>query len=444
MSVLSRTLRQVLGAINEPRRFRRHLFVVVAIALIVRLGVLVLFWPKWEWNGGVPSDQWNELTMSLVDNHTIGFLSSPSDPSVMRGPIFPLLEAPLYFVFGERYSAWSISLLLIDTLTCFLLMVTARRLWGNRTAILAGLFYAVNLPVVYYTAKIMQVTSILPMVVLWLYLFTLWEKTYFCKWLPWALGVLSGLMILDKTVYLPVPFLSSAVLLWTRRHEIRKAFHLVPVALYLLITLCVVAPWTIRNYIVTKGTIVPVQNLFWEAFVQDVLFYDLDAKIGLDRPDGEVMKYILPKEDAILIASGLSPNPPQVGRAKWEVQREIAFRKACTVWIKEDPVKILKIKVANIWNFWVRTENWRKTRLFILMQVIYLGAAVTGAFILLRYHQLGRLKYGVSLIFVLWAEHCSVYAIGRYSLDLVPILALLFGFGVEIWAKQRQLSEEGQ
>jgi hypothetical protein len=37
---------------------------------------------------------------------------------------------------------------------------------------------------------------------------------------------------------------------------------------------------------------------------------------------------------------------------------------------------------------------------------------------------------------VLWSEHCLVFAWGRFSLDLVPVLGLLFGLGIDAWMKQ--------
>src|SRR5437867_9341362 len=140
----------------------------------------------------------------------------------------------------------------------------------------------------------MQVTSIMPMVVIWLYLLCLWEKTYFNKWLPWVLGFVSGLMILNKTVYLPVPFVCSAVLLWIKRAEIHKIGHVTPIAAFLVTGVAVVAPWTYRNYLVTNGSIVPVQNMFWELVVQDVLYYDLDA----NRSDGDLLRYWIEKANA--------------------------------------------------------------------------------------------------------------------------------------------------
>lgn len=419
---------QIRQILEDPRRFRFNVLIVLGIAVLVRLAVAAAFWHSWGWHHGEIPDSWNKLTINLVDNGTFGFV--PGQSTITRGPVFPLVEVPLYLAFGEKYAGWCISLLLLDTLTSFLVMTLFRKLWGNLPALLAGLFYAVNLPIVYYTAKISQLTSILPFVALFMYLFSSWEHAYSCRWRPWALGLVSGLMILNKTVYLPIPIACSALLVWSKRHELKRGPLLLPVALYLVVTAAVVAPWTARNYVLTGGKLVPVQSLFWELNVQDVLYYDLTQERTLDRSEGMTLDYFIEQERQMLVSNGVSPDCPKyMSCAKWEYAREQAFRAVYLKWLRQDPGKFLHVKVENLWNFWVRAENWQKTRLLILMQVPYLGAVMASLVILLHRRQLHRVKFGLVLVLVLWAEHFFVFAWGRFSLDLVPILGLIFGLG---------------
>ena len=418
---------------DDPHRFRRQMIIVLGVALGVRLIVAAAFWPSWGWHHKQIPDAWNKLAINLVDNGTFGFVAGQS--TIARGPIFPLVEVPLYLAFGERYAAWCISLLLLDVFTCFLIITLFRKLYGNLPALIAGFFYAVNLPIVFYTAKVSQVTSILPFVALYLYLFTSWEKAYSCRWRPWVLGLVSGLMILNKTVYLPIPIVCSALLIWSKRLEFKRVSQLLPIATYLLVTAAVVAPWTMRNYVVTGGKLVPVQSLFWELNVQDVLYFDLTKEEGLNRPEGKTLEYFIEQEDRMLVANGVSPDyPKSMSYPKWEYAREQAFRAVYLKWIRQNPGKILRVKVENLWNFWVRAENWHKTLLLILMQVPFLGAVSASLVILLHKRQLHQVKYGLIIILVLWIEHCVVFAWGRFSLDLVPILGLIFGLGISVWA----------
>ena len=419
--------------LEDPRRFRHHVIIVLCIAVLVRVVVVAAFWHSWGWHNGDIPDSWNKLAINLVDNGTFGF--APGQSTCGRGPIFPLVEVPLYLVFGEKYAGWCISLLLLDTLTCFLVIYLFRKLWGNLPALLAGLFYAVNLPIIYYTAKISQVTSILPFVALFMYLFSSWEYNYSSRWRPWVLGLVSGLMILNKTVYLPMPIVCSALLIWSKRHELKRSAQLLPVAVYLVVTAAVVAPWTVRNYFVTGGRLVPVQSMFWELNVQDVLYYDLTKDGGLDRPEGRTLDYFIEQERQMLISNGVSPNRPNsMSQAKWEYAREQAFRAVSLKWLRQDPGKILHVKVENFWNFWVRAEDWQKTRLMIMMQVPFLVAVLASLCALFYRRQLHLVKFGLVIVLMLWAEHILVFAWGRFSLDLVPILGLIFGLGAAAMA----------
>ena len=155
-----------------------------------------------------------------------------------------------------------------------------------------------------------------------------------------------------------------ALLVWSKRLELKRGPQFLPVALYLVVTAAVVAPWTVRNYVLTGGKLVPVQSMFWELNVQDVLYYDLTKERGLDRPEGMTLDYFIEQQRQMLVANGVSPDYPKyMSRAKWDYAREKAFRAVYLKWLRQDPGKILRVKVENLWNFWVRAENWQKTRL---------------------------------------------------------------------------------
>lgn len=430
-----------LGRLDDPIRFARNQIWVMAVVVLAHALVLLAFWEDWDWQHGGTTDQWDDLCFNLVDTHTLGF--HPSQPTVMRGPLFPVMEAPLYLAFGKNYVAWSVCLLLLNIFTTYLLIATVRSLWGARTALLAGLVYGLNLAIIYYTAKVSQVTSVLPLVVLWLYLMTRWEQSFASRWLPWVLGLVTGLMFLNKTVYLPVPIFSAMLLVWLRRKQIRSLAQLAPVAVYFAATALVVAPWTCRNFVVTKGKFIPVQNMFWELLVQDVLYYELDETDDQDRPDGKLQDYFRAKQDAILVAHGVPPEaPPGAERPVWEVRKEAAYRAGALELMRSDLPRLAKIKVSNLWHFWVRAENSRKTRLFIAMQAGPLLAGLAGLWLLIRHRQIDRAKFALILIAVLWGEHCIVWGWGRLSLDLMPAFSLVFGLGITAWIESRAASDD--
>jgi 4-amino-4-deoxy-L-arabinose transferase-like glycosyltransferase len=427
-------LKTAFRRMDEAGLFGRFAAGVVALALITRLGVLLCFWRTWIWHTGHVQDSWNELAINWVTHGTFGF--QPDVPTIQRGPLFPLLEIPLFLLFGENYAGWSIALIVFDTATCLLLVLLARQLWGNRAALLAGLFYSVHLPTIYYGAMIQQFTSALPLVFLWFYLFSSWDLGSTKKWIPWALGLVSGLLILNKTVYLPVTVVSLVGIVWLKRKEPQFKTILRQASIVLLTAALVVAPWTYRNYVVTKGALVPVQALFWELVWQKDVISDLDATEGAHRSDGRTLEYILSRRaeliDRVEDTSAVKLTGPQK-----ELYEERVFRDQVIEWFRSKPTHFLKNVTSNIWGFWVGAENLRKTLLMLSMQVVFLGAALLGFGLTIRYRQLLKIRLGLLLILTLWAQYSLVLGWGRFSLDTVPVLALFFGIGIDQWMKQR-------
>jgi 4-amino-4-deoxy-L-arabinose transferase-like glycosyltransferase len=427
-------LKMAFLKMNDARLFDRFAVVIVLLALIVRFGVLLYFWPTWVWRTGHVRDDWPDLAINWVTHGTFGF--KPDEPTVLRGPIFPLLEIPLYLLFGNNYAAWSIALLLFDTGTCLLLVLLARQLWGNRAALLAGLFYAVHLPIIYYTAHIEQFTSGLPLVFLWFYLFSSWDLGSPKKWIPWALGLVSGVLMLNKIVYLPVTLASLVGIIWLKRKAPQFKTILRQASIVLCTAVIVVAPWTYRNYVVTEGAFVPVQAFFWQNVWQAYVLSDLDATEGANRPDDRNLQYMLSRRaelfDRVEGASGVKLTGP-----KRDLYDERVFRDQVLEWFRSKPTQFLKNVGGSIWGFWVRAENLRKTLLMLSMQVVLLGAALLGLGLTIRYRQLFKIRFGLLLVVTLWAEYSLVLGWGRYSLDTVPVLAVVFGTGIDAWMKRK-------
>ncbi len=419
--------------LRQPHRFRQNLLIVLGIAIAVRIVILLVFWSDWIWQNGVVHDNWDLLAINLLDSSTFGF--EPGEPTIIRAPLFPLFEIPLYFLFGQNYLLWSLALCLFDVLGCGLLVVLGRKLWGERAALLAGLFWAVQLPLTYYAVRIEQFVIALPLVFLWLYFYCRLDREPEKKALAWALGLVCGLLILNKSVYLPAPVLAAGMLLFSGRGRTALTTRLSNAGIVLLVSVVLVAPWTYRNYQVTGGRLIPVQSLFAYQFFLDVHWDELDAAEGTERPPMRHWQEVYKRQVAFL-----AENQSEAGRltgVEQELREEDICREQLLPWIKNNPAVLLSKTLKNGWQFWFGAENANKTRLFLLMQSVYLVLTVIAIFMLLKHRKLAALGSGLLLILALWAEHALVYAMGRHSLDLVPILAMLTGLGLDTWLTQR-------
>src|SRR5262245_51323701 len=83
-------LKMTLIQMNDAKLFGRFTAIIVTLALIVRLGMLLCFWPTWIWHTAHVQDSWNDLAINWVTHGTFGF--NPDEPTIARGPVFPLLE----------------------------------------------------------------------------------------------------------------------------------------------------------------------------------------------------------------------------------------------------------------------------------------------------------------------------------------------------------------
>ena len=420
---------------EHPQCFARMATFVAAVALTTRLVMFISFWPAWIWQSGQIQDDWNKLAINWVVWGTFGF--TPDEPTIQRGPMFPLLEVPLYLTFGEHYAAWSIALLLFDTGTGVLLMMLGRKLWGDRAALLAGLFHAVHLPVIYYTAGINQFTTVLPLVFIWFYLISAWDLGTSRTRHYVALGLVAGMLILSKVVYLPVVIGSAGALGWLHRKQPDAGVALRRLCVALLIAATVVAPWTYRNYLVTDGRFIPVQSLFWEAVWQKFVILELDAREGWNRPAGRTLEYILARQKDLMQRLGKQKTPTLRGPQR-ELYYETAFRGEVLEWIRVNPAAYVRNLLNNTWYFWAGAENLKKTLLMAAMQTPLLGAAIVGLWLTIRHREVAKLRFGLVLILILWAEHTIVFGWGRYSLDTVPVLAFIVGTGIDAWLKFRR------
>jgi 4-amino-4-deoxy-L-arabinose transferase-like glycosyltransferase len=431
-----RVIRHLGERMNDPTWFVRLACIVAAIALLVRLTVLAFFWSTWIWQSGMVHDDWNKLAINWVDSGTFGF--SPGEPSVQRTPIFPLFEIPLYLFFGQQYAAWSIALLLFDVCTSVLLMTLGNRLWGPRPALLAGIFYAVYLPIIYYSARIEQFTTVLPFAFLWFYLISAWDLRASRQPHYVGLGLVSGILILSKPVYLPVVLGSAAMLLWLRRKDIDARFTATALTITLLVASLMIAPWAYRNYLVTDGRFIPVQSYFWQAVWQKFVLVELDTREGLRRPPGRMLEEILERRQHLLGSQDTT-----LTGARKELYAETIFKDEVLARIRTDPASYVRNVLSNIWYFWVGAENLQKMAGMAAMQIPLVGAALVGLYYVIRYRQAYRLRFGFALILILWAEYSLVFGWGRYSLDTVPVLAFAFGIGFDAWLTGRQRALSG-
>jgi 4-amino-4-deoxy-L-arabinose transferase-like glycosyltransferase len=252
---------------------RRVLPAIVLAALAIRMLVVVLTYRglpfaeqylshvQFGWEMG-----W--IARALASGH--GF-SSPyhywSGPTAMQPPLFPLLLAGVFRLFGIYTISSAFVILsinsLLSALTCIPIYSSAKFSLGARAAELAAILWAVYPFAIYFSAGRV-----------WEYALTgLLFTTCFCisqrihhttrplAWIGW--GALFGLCALSNPAILSLlPFLLLMAMLKARRFNRR---WLLNAALTGFATLAVLSPWVVRNYR-ALGILCPVRDNFWMEF----------------------------------------------------------------------------------------------------------------------------------------------------------------------------------
>jgi 4-amino-4-deoxy-L-arabinose transferase-like glycosyltransferase len=235
---------------------RRKLFWMVAIALALRLLVMVYLYPL---QLGPGRDHWafgyetGRIARSIATGH--GF-SSPlfgdTGPTAWMTPVYPYIVAAIFKIFGVFTTASALVILsmnaLTSALTCVPIFFFTRKSFGEKAGDWASWIWVVFPYAVYWPVERIWDTwlaTLLLAILFWTALH-LAESVRVRDWI--GFGLLSGVAALtDPVVFSALPFLALWAL-W-RLYKTRRLPHAVlPAIGAVLAVILVVSPWFIRNY----------------------------------------------------------------------------------------------------------------------------------------------------------------------------------------------------
>ena len=225
---------------------------VFLLALGVRLGYVLTLEDGLAWDDARHYDRTARNFLQgdglILDEHH----------RVERPPLYPLLLAGIYLINHYLQVAGDVPLVrlaqvLIGAATVLLVWWTGRRLFGERSALLAALLAAAYPFFIYYTGVLLSETLAVFLVALaTAALVATWEER--ALHYPVAAGAALGLLCLTRSSFLLLPPLVVLVWLLVRRPRKRA---LLESALISVIWVAVLVPWVARNYLVTHGRFVP-------------------------------------------------------------------------------------------------------------------------------------------------------------------------------------------
>ena len=378
------------------------LSLALAMRLLVVWTVLTHYPPQWLFTRGM---EMGLLAKSLLAGKG---LSSPfggdTGPTAIVAPVYPILVAAVFRVFGEYSIASAIAIMaaqtVVNLVTIWLIMRVAARLFNQTAATLAGLVWAVSLPLAW-----------MPTI--------LWETSFSCcllaglfaivlkylampglgplQWI--SLGGYCGVTALVNPALLPS---IAALVLWLA-YQTRKTQAYRPL-LSLLAFVLVFAPWPVRNARV------------FHAFVPLRTTVGLELWMGnRDGATGFLDESVFPMFNGVELADYIRRGEVGYSAHKSQLAKQ---------YIATHPGAFVKLTAQRFMRFWSGTGTHHGSWLFAAHATLTTLFSVGALVLLLR-----RRRYDIAVLFALPMlifplPYIITHAEFRYRLVLDPIVTI--------------------
>jgi len=251
---------------------RKRLIIIFLIALSLRLTLFLAVGP---WQHKVlkeriiisDSYRYNKTAVNLLENNAFSISkSSPYVPDIEITPIYPFFLASLYAIFGYKTYIVILSQLIIGSITCLLIYKIGRTLFNEKIALLASLFLAFEYSSIFFSNMLMTETLFTFLFIVHIYFLVKFLMVDNNRGLIYS-AIFLGLSTLCR----PVSIYFFLFLLGTFYFHFKKNLRvgILKYSILTLVYLLTIAPWMIRNYIVSDKFIVSSMQenvLGWRLF----------------------------------------------------------------------------------------------------------------------------------------------------------------------------------
>lgn len=334
------------------RNERNFLEACLGFSLLLRLAMVAR-----TGSGGLSPDayDWVNTAWSVASGN--GFACT------WRPPGYIVYLAGIFLLFGKSVIAAKTTNAVLSTATVLLGYLTARRLFGRRTAVLTAALMSFYPYFLAYSGDMLSETFLTFMLAAAVYL-----VVRACDSPSWiniaAAGIVIGLAGLTKSTVLPF-FMLACAWVWWRAHSFRAGFMIG------VFTLLAIAPWSLRNYFqYDKSYVMPVSSPWYSLYgssCDEALWPESMPERDAPQPDWMNAPAIPKDWDYV---SSL----PLPERDKYCKQKAIS-------WIRTNPDKfrwLLGKRFVHFWRLYPRMAwPWQK-RAAMLTSGLYIPLCLVG------------------------------------------------------------------
>ncbi len=321
------------------------------------------------------------------------------NPAAHVGPLYPAVLACFYVVVGHRPEWVPILHVLFDLGTAWCIYRVGTALWGSWVGAWTAALVFIYPAYWTYDPRIRSEALLTLLISVWLWAAIMCGQSPSQRQYAF-MGLVAGLTILCKPVVLVLAVLLTG-LIWvsTDRLSQKMAYVLV----YGATCLTLVAPWSVRNYVVFHH-IIPVS-----AGVGAGLWMGSDPVSRGSWPMPPA------REQAIWESAGITPLP--YAHAMYDVQTDQLLRKKGMSRIAADPIGYVGLTFTRVWDFWIGNSFYLVNEEGGLVQGLRTDAVERGWAVAI-YSLLKRLFLMPGFIFV---AMCSAWVYRKRWRDLLPL-----------------------
>ena len=337
------------------------------------------------------------------------------------------------FVSGEQPTLVLLMQCLLLASTCVLVFDIGRRMFNERSGVIAALFCAANPMLLRYVGDLQLET-----VLTFLFTATVWAAVRFNTRPTLGFGILVGataaLASLTKSVVLPFPFLFAAIVVgravWRRRRGQSARLPLAPLAAMFAAMAVLITPWTARNYVATGGHFVLLSSGTSDAFLRGYIF---------SQPEYATLR-LPPYEYAENASNELFRNLSTSAGTTWmkdDYETDQILNRAAMHKLLADPADFVRKFGVGLLTFWYEMTSLSTSLIAGGLAVVTWLFAIIG---LCRASREGGRSAWVLIVPALYMNVllAALLALGRYSVPILPSLLIVSAFGLDTLLSRRQ------
>lgn len=319
--------------------------------------------------------EYEEFGFQLAQGN--GYSDAQGRPTAIRPPGTSAALVPIYKLFGRSWALGRVWFCFLSAATALALAWGSRRMFGERTALLAALWYALYPGSTYYSMHFLSEVPFGLLTSAWVASAYVAYRRGGDRRLEVLAGLCLGLSVLTRpqAVFM-LPAMWGLVLL---RPALRKRPILVPAVLQSLVVLAVVLPWAARNQ--------AVMGKFTVSTIGGCTFWGANNELVSSTPSyrGSWVPITMMLDDAW----------PKDGT---EVERDAAAWQRGMSFVREHPGEFATLLVYKLWHV---VTPYHGTENVLARYSFFIAWLVTGPFVLLGLWWIWRRDRAAFLVLML-------------------------------------------